>query len=26
MTVAVTEHFEIPAGDITAITAVIEPG
>ncbi|MDJ0395698.1 3'(2'),5'-bisphosphate nucleotidase CysQ [Rhodococcus sp. G-MC3] len=23
--VSVTEHFEIPAGDITAITAIIEP-
>ncbi|SNS84565.1 3'(2'),5'-bisphosphate nucleotidase CysQ [Rhodococcoides kyotonense] len=25
ITVSVTEHFEIPAGDITAITAIIEP-
>lgn len=25
VTVSVTEHFEIPAGDITSITAIIEP-
>ncbi|NIL75932.1 hypothetical protein RhoFasB10_02042 [Rhodococcus sp. B10] len=25
VTVSVTEHFEIPAGDITTITAIIEP-
>ncbi len=25
MSVAVTEHFDIPAGDIVAITAIIEP-
>ncbi len=25
MTVSVTEHFDIPAGDIVAITAIIEP-
>lgn len=24
-TVSITEHFDIPAGDITAITAIIEP-